>query len=100
MSKCYSHIACTPLTDDWIPGYLETIPGLVAKHGGRYVYRTTDFEPVEMPPDMPTTFVVLIEWPDAAAAAEMYADPDYQSIKKARIAGSETQWFNAPAYEG
>jgi uncharacterized protein (DUF1330 family) len=98
MTKHYTHVACTPTSFDWIPSYLEIVPTLVAKHGGRYVYRTTEFESVEMPADMPTTFMVLIEWPDAGAATAFYADPDYQSHKQARLAGSQTQWFNAPQF--
>ena len=98
MSKHYTHIACSPTTFDWIPDYLESVPKMVVKHGGRYLYRTTDFESIEMPAAMPTTFMVLIEWPDAAAAAAFYADPEYQPFKHARLAASDTQWFNAPEF--
>ena len=44
--------------------------------------------------------MVLIEWPDAAAAAAFHDDPEYQPHKAARQAGSVTQWFNAPQYDG
>jgi uncharacterized protein (DUF1330 family) len=98
MSKCYSHIECVPTSDDWIPSYLDVITKLVAQHGGRYLYRTTDFESVEMPANTPTTVMVCIEWPDAAAPTALYADPDYQAHKQARWAGSETRWFNAPEH--
>jgi uncharacterized protein (DUF1330 family) len=77
---------------------MDAVPGLVARHGGRYVYRTTEFDSVEMPDDLATTFMVLIEWPDAGAASAFYDDPDYQPLKKARIAGADIRWFNAPAY--
>lgn len=96
----YTHVACTPVTDDWIADYVAAVPDLIARHGGRNVYRTTEFDNVEMPDDLATTFMVLIEWPDAGAASEFYDDPDYQPLKKARIAGSNTQWFNVPAYAG
>ena len=98
MNKHYTHVACTPTTFDWIPSYLEAVPKLVFKHGGRYLYRSTEFESVEMPADLPTTFMVLIEWPDAESAAAFYDDPDYQDHKQARLAASTTQWFNVSAY--
>jgi hypothetical protein len=49
------------------PGYLEAVPELVFKHGGPISLQDHGLESVEMPPGMPTTFVVLIEWPDARA---------------------------------
>ena len=98
MTKYYSHIECTPTDMEWIPAYMETVPGLVAKHGGRYVYRTTDADPVEMPSGTPTTFAVCIEWPSADAADAFYADPDYQPHKQRRLDGSATRWYNAPAF--
>jgi uncharacterized protein (DUF1330 family) len=98
MSKYYSHIECTPTEMDWIPDYMEVVPGLVAKHGGRYVYRTTDVDPVEMPSDAPSTFSVCIERPSADAANAFYADPDHQSHKRRRLDGSATRWCNAPAF--
>jgi uncharacterized protein (DUF1330 family) len=98
MSKHYTHVECTPTSFDWIPEYLDAVPKLVDKHGGRYIYKTTDFDSIEMPADMPTTFVVLIEWPDANAAAAFYDDPEYQSHKQARLAASDTRWFNAPEF--
>lgn len=97
MSKSYSHIECVPTSDDWIPSYLEVITKLVAKHGGRYLYRTTDFDSVEMPANIPTTFMVCIEWSNTTAPTALYADPEYQAQKQARWAGAETRWFNALA---
>src|SRR5262245_15616632 len=98
MSTYYSHIECTPTDMAWIPAYMEAVPALVAKHGGRYVYRTTDADHVEMPSDAATTFSVCIEWPSADAAAAFYADPDYQAHKQRRLEGSSTRWYNAPAF--
>jgi len=37
----YSLLAVTPTNEDWIPGYLDAANALVAKHGGRYLARTT-----------------------------------------------------------
>jgi uncharacterized protein (DUF1330 family) len=94
MPKHYTHVACTPRTFDWIDDYVATVPELISKHGGRYLYRSTEFDSVEMPNAMSTTFMVLIEWPDPESAASFYDDPDYQTLKQARMAGSDTRWFN------
>ena len=56
MTKYYSHIECTPTDMDWIPAYMEAVPGLVAKHGGTYVYRTTDADAVEIALDESLSF--------------------------------------------
>jgi uncharacterized protein (DUF1330 family) len=74
----YARIACTPVTDDWIADHLDAVPDLIARLGGRYVYRTTEFDSVEMPDDLAPTFMVLLEWTDAGAASAFYDDPDYQ----------------------
>lgn len=99
MTRYYSHIECVPSEMEWIPAYLDAVPSLVAKHGGRYLYRTTDAEAVEMPDGTPTAFTVCIEWPHAESAAAFYADPDYEPHKQRRASGSQTRWYNAPALE-
>ena len=33
----YSVLDVTPITQNWIPGYLPTANKLVAKHGGKYL---------------------------------------------------------------
>ena len=43
----YTQISCNPTTADWIPGYMDTIPALIAHHGGRYLYQTTDYVRIE-----------------------------------------------------
>jgi uncharacterized protein (DUF1330 family) len=98
MTKYYSHIECTPTEMDWLPAYMDSVPGLVAKHGGRFVYRTTEADAIEMPDGEALAFTVCIEWPSADAAEAFYTDPDYQSHKQRRLNGSTTRWYNAPAF--
>lgn len=98
MTKLYSHIECVPTQTDWIPAYMDAVPGLVAKHGGSYVYRTADATAVEMPDVEQMGFTVCIEWPNAESAQAFYDDPEYQTHKHRRLSGSSTRWYNAPAF--
>jgi len=43
----YSVLAVTPTDDSWIPGYIEPVGKIIAKHGGKYIARTTSHEQVE-----------------------------------------------------
>ena len=43
----YSLIISTPTSEDWIPNYVASVGEIVAKHGGKYLARTTNFERLE-----------------------------------------------------
>ncbi len=43
----YSILAVIPTTDDWIPHYIEPANRLVARHGGKYLARTSSHERLE-----------------------------------------------------
>jgi uncharacterized protein (DUF1330 family) len=66
--------------------YTAQTPGLVAKYGGRFVVRGGDVQVLEG--DWPAPRVVVIEFPDEAAARRFYDSPDYQAIVPVRRAGS------------
>jgi uncharacterized protein (DUF1330 family) len=95
MTAYYTQIACTPTETAWIAGYMQTIPALVAKHGGRYLYRTAEYERIEGTQSRPG-LIVLIEWPDKKAAEGFYADPAYQPHKQARQNGAVTEYLLVP----
>jgi uncharacterized protein (DUF1330 family) len=58
--------------------YRARTPQVIAAHGGRFVVRGGAVEPREGdPPDR----VVVIEFPDMAAARRFYDSPDYQAIQ-------------------
>jgi uncharacterized protein (DUF1330 family) len=60
---------------------------LVERHGGRFVVRGGRIDPLEGPaPDR----VVVMEFPDAAAARAWYDDPEYQAIIALRQSAAET----------
>ena len=74
---------------------MDTIPALIAHHGGRYLYQTTDYVRIEETSTAPG-LVVLIEWPDKAAAENFYNDPAYEPHKRARQDGSATDMYLIP----
>lgn len=67
--------------------YTALTPAIVARHGGKFLTRG----------DLVTTHegekfderLVLLEFPDRAAAEAWYADPDYQDASKFRRASSK-----------
>ena len=88
----YSVLAVTPTSEDWIPDYIEPANRLVAKHGGKYLARTTTHEQIEGGPREAAIRIVL-EWPSKEAALAFMNDPEYEPHLKARTAGSESVHF-------
>ncbi|MFZ5593860.1 MAG: DUF1330 domain-containing protein, partial [Pseudomonadota bacterium] len=68
---------------------MDAVPSLVAKHGGRYLYQTSEYERIEETGESPS-LVVLIEWPDKASAERCYSDPVSQPHKQTRQNGAVT----------
>jgi len=60
---------------------------LVERHGGRFTVRGGRVDVLE---GNPPGRVVVIEFPDAAAARAWYDDPDYEAIKGLRQQAAET----------
>lgn len=89
---CYSVLAVTPTREDWIPGYLPTANALVAKHGGRYLARTTSHERLEGAGE-DAALRIIIEWPTREAAEAFMGDPAYAPHLAARTAGSDSHHF-------
>jgi uncharacterized protein (DUF1330 family) len=77
----------------WRPAYREVVDKLVAKHGGRYVARTTNpWEVLEgAAPDV--THVTMIEFPSMEHARAWYNDPEYAPMKRLRQAGSRLNFL-------
>lgn len=88
----YSVLAVTPSSEDWIPNYLPTANALVAKHGGKYLARTTNHEQVEGA-EQPAALRIILEWPSKEAAMNFMNDPDYKPHLDARTAGSDSYHF-------
>lgn len=80
-------VALVEVTDPKIyDGYRARTPDLVAKYGGRFVIRGG--APQVLEGDWPAPRVVVIEFPDEAAARRFYDSPDYQEIVPIRQKGS------------
>ncbi|MEL6521496.1 MAG: DUF1330 domain-containing protein [Pseudomonadota bacterium] len=90
--SCYSVLAVTPTTEDWIPSYLPAVGALVAKHGGQYKARTASHKQLEGS-DAPAALRIIIEWPSMEAAHAFMDDPDYAPYLKARSEGAENVHF-------
>jgi uncharacterized protein (DUF1330 family) len=67
---------------DGLARYAQAVAPLVAAYGGRYLAVAADPEVVEGSPGL--TSVVLIEFPDLAAARNWYASAEYQPLKALR----------------
>lgn len=90
--SCYSVLAVTPSTPDWIPSYIEAASNLVAKHRGKYLARTASHECMEGE-GQDAGLRVIIEWPSKEAAVAFMNDPEYAPHLKARTAGSVSHHF-------
>ncbi len=89
-------VALVEVTDpQTYDGYRARTPGLVAKYGGRFVIRGG--EPQVLEGDWPAPWVVVIEFPDEAAARRFYDSPDYQEIVPIRQKGSRGTLALLPA---
>ena len=88
----YSDLDVTPTTDAWIPEYLPTANKLVAKHGGKYVGRTTSHEQVEGKPQE-AALRIIIEWPSKEDAKAFMDDPEYAPHLTARTEGSVSHHY-------
>jgi uncharacterized protein (DUF1330 family) len=62
--------------------YKAKVPALIRKHGGEYVIRGGKFMVVEG--DWNPTRLVLLRFPDMAAAQALLDDPEYQPLKALR----------------
>ncbi|MEM9442911.1 MAG: DUF1330 domain-containing protein [Pseudomonadota bacterium] len=89
---CYSVLAVTPTSEDWIPGYIAPVAALITKHGGKYLARTTSHEQLEGA-DSPAALRVILEWPSMEAAKAFMNDPEYAAHLKARTDGSNSVHF-------
>jgi uncharacterized protein (DUF1330 family) len=84
----------TPTSTDWIGAYAAGVGPILARHGGRYVFRTGAHEVLEG--DASPAVIVLIEWPSAEAERAFFADPDYAPHRAARRDGSESTLYSVP----
>jgi uncharacterized protein (DUF1330 family) len=70
--------------------YAKLSPGIIAKHGGRYLARAGRTVTLEGPPAK--SRVVVIEFPSFERAQRFYTSPEYVEARKKR-AGAGTAQF-------
>ena len=76
-------IARIEITDpERYPDYTAETPALIARHGGRFVVRGGTPAALEGPEERRR--VVVIAFPDRAAAEAFYNDPDYAPVRSIR----------------
>ena len=72
-------IAEVEVTDpETYQSYRAQTPGVVARYGGRFIVRGGAAETLEG--DGPPGRLVVLEFPDLAAARRFYDSPEYQAI--------------------
>jgi uncharacterized protein (DUF1330 family) len=62
--------------------YIENVPALIKRHGGRYQVRGGDVNVLEG--DYCPSRLVVLEFPSRVAALAFYNDPDYEPYKRLR----------------
>jgi uncharacterized protein (DUF1330 family) len=77
----------------WRPQYREKVDELVAKHGGRYVARTTSPWEVLEGAAPEVTNITMIEFPSMEHARAWYHDPEYAPMKRLRQTGSRLNFL-------
>jgi uncharacterized protein (DUF1330 family) len=71
-------------------GYTKLTPATVARHGGRFIVRGGSTETLE---GAPPPRIVVIEFPDVAAARRWYLSPDYAEARRIREGAAKMRLF-------
>lgn len=66
--------------------YTAQTPGVIGQFGGRFIVRGGNGEALE---GAEPKRIVVIEFPDRAAAKRFYDSPEYQEILKIRLSASK-----------
>ncbi len=81
----------TTITDvSWREEYGVKVKPLLERHGGKVLIRDNAPQRVEGERGLPTV-VIVIEFPDRAAADAWRNDPEYQPLLKLRQSGSTAE---------
>lgn len=72
---------------DAFEAYRTAVPPIIAAHGGRYLIRGGAAEALEGDWTIPR--LIVLEFPDKAAALGFYNSPEYQEILPLRLANAE-----------
>jgi len=78
--------------------YVQSLPPIYAKYGGRYVALSTDYTVMEGDPDAQA--VIISAWPNEAAAKAFWLSPEYREVIKLREGIGEFDVITLPALPG
>lgn len=67
--------------------YRQAVPAVIAKHGGRYLVRGGAVDVLEGDPGL--NRVVVLEFPDMAAARAFYTSEEYAPLLALRLSATE-----------
>ncbi len=77
-------IAQLTVTDpEGFEAYRAAVPAVIDAHGGRFLVRGSPVSSLEGEPGRPR--VIVLEFPDKAAAESFYNSPEYQNILPLRL---------------
>jgi uncharacterized protein (DUF1330 family) len=80
-------LAQITVTDpDRYQDYRKEVPAVIERYGGRFLVRGGATTPLEG--DLPHARLVILEFPDRAAAQRFYDSPEYQAILPIRLEAS------------
>jgi uncharacterized protein (DUF1330 family) len=76
--------------------YVVQVPATLAQYGGRYIARSGATETVD---GDPPGRIVILEFPDRAAALAWRSSPEYRAILPIRDAASTSRVYVVDGYE-
>ena len=105
--SAYMVVFVTAHNLDWLAEYIEKVPAIVRRHGGKYIAISKGvpnaIERVEGSASIPDGIVVF-EFPSTDAINSFLKSPDYSPYRQARAAATESNIFsfendaNAPQF--
>jgi uncharacterized protein (DUF1330 family) len=90
--KYYAVAELDVIDPDWVWEYVANVTGMVERHGGRYLARSTRIEKLEGERQPPQVLLV-IEWPSKQHANAFYESEEYAPYRQSRRAGARNQFF-------
>ena len=78
--------------------YRRAVPSVIAAHGGRYLVRGGALEVKEGAP--PHQRVVVLEFPDMAAARKFYFSDDYKPVLEMRLKAGKSKAILVDGHSG
>jgi uncharacterized protein (DUF1330 family) len=78
--------------------YSAQTPDLIASHGGRYLVRGGEVDPVEV--DGPVGRVVVIQFPSFEAAKGYYHGDEYRRLTAIRQSAADADLLLVDGYDG